>query len=191
MCKGDGTALVGAVDDLRLGGSPDSRSRSSSSSSSSSSADDSAEGVRRFAEETEDDSAVSRPMSPLGMGVVAAGTLLLPAPPAVDMDDMDDDADRLPILGRLPPPAAYEAAGRVLVCQGKACTARGGQAVLAAAAHAAAASPGIEVVPCKCMGRCKQGPALRLRSPQATPSCAMLTQVAPLEVPEALDTFFG
>ncbi|KAF8068390.1 Ataxin-3-like protein [Scenedesmus sp. PABB004] len=120
----------------------------------------------------------------LGGAVVAAAALMqqLEAPPI--------DQEQLDAVAALPPPAALPGAGRVLVCQGKACAARGGRAVLAAAAHAAAASPGVEVVPCKCLGRCKAGPAVRVRS-DAAPGCTLLTEVSPRELPDVLDDAFS
>lgn len=115
--------------------------------------------------------------------VVAAAAVLTtcPQPPAVDFED---------ITLQLPPPQAYAEAGRVLVCQGKACMRRGALQVLQAASHAAAASPGLEVLPCKCLGKCKAAPAVRVRS-EAQPRSAVFTEVAPLEVPDILDHVLG
>lgn len=103
-------------------------------------------------------------------------------PPPVDQEMPD-------ITQQLPPPQQYSTTGRILVCQGKACMAKGGLQVIQAASHAAAGSTSIEVIPCKCLGKCKQGPAMRLRGEQ--PGCTLLTQVSPLEVPEAVEQVFG
>jgi (2Fe-2S) ferredoxin len=147
----------------------------SSNSSDSDSSDD---------ESPSSSSSSSRPMSSsMSSMVVAAGSVsMLLEPPAVDQEQPD-------ITQQLPPPQQYSATGRILVCQGKNCMNKGGLGVLQAASHAAAASPGIEVLPCKCLGKCKQGPALRMRTQQ--PGCTLLTQVSPLEVPEAVDTVFS
>lgn len=48
-----------------------------------------------------------------------------------------------------------QAPGRILVCQGKACCKAGSQAVLQQVA-AAADSQAFEVLPCECLGECKQ-----------------------------------
>lgn len=90
---------------------------------------------------------------------------------------------------QLPPPQPHAGVGRILVCQGKACMAKGALQVLQAASHATAASPGIEVIPCKCLGKCKQGPAVRLRNEQ--PGCTLLTEVSPLEVSDAVHQVFS
>ncbi|WIA10631.1 hypothetical protein OEZ85_010813 [Tetradesmus obliquus] len=151
--------------------------RSGCSSSDSDSSDDESS-------PSSSSSSSSRPMSSsMGSMVVAAGSVsMLLEPPAVDQEQPD-------ITQQLPPPQQYNATGRILVCQGKACMNKGALGVLQAASHAAAASPGIEVLPCKCLGKCKQGPALRMRTQQ--PGCTLLTQVSPLEVPEAVDAVFS
>jgi (2Fe-2S) ferredoxin len=150
--------------------------RGSNSSDSDSSDDESPSRSRS--------SSSSRPMSgSMSSMVVAAGSVsMLLEPPAVDQEQPD-------ISQQLPPPQQYQATGRILVCQGKACMNKGGLGVLQAASHAASASPGIEVLPCKCLGKCKQGPALRMRTQQ--PGCTVLTRVSPLEVPEAVDAVFS
>jgi (2Fe-2S) ferredoxin len=147
--------------------------RSSSSSSDSDSSDDEAPS-----------SSSSRPMSgSVASMVVAAGSVsMLLEPPPVDQEQLD-------ITQQLPPPQQFNATGRILVCQGKACMNKGALGVLQAASHAAAASPNIEVLPCKCLGKCKQGPALRMRTQQ--PGCTLMTQVSPLEVPEAVNAVFS
>lgn len=90
------------------------------------------------------------------------------------------------ICQQLPPPKPYTTTGRVLVCQGKACVRKGGLQVLQAVSHATSASTGVEVLPCKCLGKCKQAPAMRVRG-EGQPQSMLFTQVGPLEVPEVLD----
>jgi (2Fe-2S) ferredoxin len=124
---------------------------------------------------------ISRPSMVVAAAAVAVSSKVLEPPPV--------DQEMPEITQQLPPPQMYSGTGRILVCQGKACTAKGGLQVIQAASHAAAASPSIEVIPCKCLGKCKQGPAMRLRSEQ--PGCILLTQVSPLEVPEALEQAYG
>lgn len=134
--------------------------------------------------DSDEDDRGSRPLVH-GSLVVAAGNLCVQLePPAVDQEQLQPS-----IIKQLPPPQQYSSTGRILVCQGKSCMAKGGLSVLRAASHAAAASPGIEVLPCKCLGKCKQGPALRMRAQQ--PGCTLLTQVDPLEVPDAVDAVFS
>ncbi|KAF6259412.1 hypothetical protein COO60DRAFT_1513245 [Scenedesmus sp. NREL 46B-D3] len=150
------------------------RISSSSSSSSSDSSDD----------EAPSSSSSSRPLTGgVASMVVAAGSVsVMLEPPAVDFEQPD-------ITQQLPVPEQHNATGRILVCQGKACMNKGALGVLQAASHAAAASPGIEVLPCKCLGKCKQGPALRMRTQQ--PGCTLMTQVSPLEVPQAVKAVFS
>lgn len=99
--------------------------------------------------------------------------------PLVDQEHPD-------VCQQLPPPLHYTTTGRVLVCQGKACMRKGALQVLQAASHATAASPGVEVLPCKCLGKCKQGPAMRVRTEQQQRS-SLVTEVEALEVSEILD----
>jgi (2Fe-2S) ferredoxin len=106
------------------------------------------------------------------------GTVCLQAP-LIDQEQPD-------FCQQLPPPQQYTTTGRVLVCQGKACMRKGALQVLQAASHATAASPEVEVLPCKCLGKCKQGPAMRIRTEQQERS-SLVTEIEPLEVPELLD----
>lgn len=99
--------------------------------------------------------------------------------PLVDQEHPD-------VCQQLPPPLQYTTTGRVLVCQGKACMRKGALQVLQAASHATAASPGVEVLPCKCLGKCKQGPAMRVRTEQQQRS-SLVTEVEALEVSDILD----
>lgn len=105
------------------------------------------------------------------------GSVVLQAP----LVDQESD-----LCQQLPPPQQYTTTGRVLVCQGKACMRKGALQVLQAASHATAAAPGVEVLPCKCLGKCKQGPAMRVRTEQQQRS-TLATELEPLEVPEILD----
>mmetsp|Transcript_10230 Transcript_10230/g.30816 ORF Transcript_10230/g.30816 Transcript_10230/m.30816 type:complete len:328 (+) Transcript_10230:385-1368(+) len=72
-------------------------------------------------------------------------------------------------LGKVP-------AARIAVCQSSSCCKRGGAALLRAATDAAAGAPDIEVTACKCLGKCKQGPVVRLRVGRQKPD--LITQAA-------------
>lgn len=120
-------------------------------------------------------------VSSMVLSGAAVSTAVLESP-AVDQGMPD-------ITQQLPPPQQYSNTGRILVCQGKACMSKGALPILQAASHAASASPGIEIIPCKCLGKCKQGPAMRLRNQQ--PGCMLLTEVSPLDVPGAVEQVFG
>jgi (2Fe-2S) ferredoxin len=100
------------------------------------------------------------------------------------------DQEQPVLCQQLPPPQQYATTGRVLVCQGKACMRKGALQVLQAVSHATAASLGVEVLPCKCLGKCKQGPAMRVRTEQQQRS-SLITEIEPLEVPEVLDQLLG
>ncbi|GBF90330.1 hypothetical protein Rsub_02436 [Raphidocelis subcapitata] len=66
-------------------------------------------------------------------------------------------------LGLQPAPAPRLAeGGKVIVCTGRKCCAQGARSTLAAAQRAAAGS-GVEVAASKCMGKCGQGPCVRVR----------------------------
>ena len=71
----------------------------------------------------------------------------------------------------------------VLVCQGSKCRAKGALEVLQAASAVVGASPSVEVLPCKCLGRCGQGAAMRVLSPNSdipgASSCPSLTPALP------------
>ncbi len=90
------------------------------------------------------------------------------------------------------PPAAappYQGTGRVLVCTGSKCRAMGGGEVFEAAAAIAADSPGVAVMPCKCLGKCSAGAAMRVKV-EGVARCAVLTRVAAGEVRAILDDAF-
>lgn len=110
------------------------------------------------------------------------GSVVLQAP-LIDQEQPD-------LCRQLPRPQQYTTTGRVLVCQGKACLRKGALQVLQAVSHATAASPGVEVLPCKCLGKCKQGPAMRVRT-EGQQRSSLVTEVEPLEVPEVLDQLLG
>lgn len=84
--------------------------------------------------------------------------------------------------------------GRVAVCMGGACRKRGAGALLLAFSEAAAAvgptASSVEVAPCKCLGKCKMGPAIEMEVPGAE-APALHLGVDALAVPELWDTYFG
>lgn len=84
--------------------------------------------------------------------------------------------------------------GRVAVCMGGACRKRGAGTLLAAFSEAAAvagpAAAGVEVTSCKCLGKCKMGPAVELEAPGAE-APALHLGVDDLVVPDLWDSYFG
>lgn len=100
------------------------------------------------------------------------------------------DQEQPDLCRQLPPPTPHTTSGRVLVCQGKACVRKGALQVLQAVSHATAASPGVEVLPCKCLGKCKQGPAMRVRT-EGQPRSSLVTEIEALEVPDILDSLLA
>lgn len=120
--------------------------------------------------------AAATSMAPVGD---SRGSSVVLQAPLIDQEPDD-------LCQQLPPPQQYTTTGRVLVCQGKACMRKGALQVLQAASHATAAAPGVEVLPCKCLGKCKQGAAMRVRTEQQQRS-TLVTELDPLEVPEILD----
>lgn len=91
--------------------------------------------------------------------------------PAQQADRGPDAGPRSNIVAMMPPPAA-----RVAVCQGKSCAKRGAVELLQQATSATSGVPGVQVAPCKCLGKCKQGPAVRVRTGKEKP--VMLTHAA-------------
>ncbi|KAG2426277.1 hypothetical protein HXX76_013034 [Chlamydomonas incerta] len=81
------------------------------------------------------------------------------------------------------------AAGRVMVCTGSKCQRKGAQQVLEAVSALADGNTNIEVVPCKCVGKCSAGAALRVR-PQGQ-ACATYTQVRPAQLRDMFEEHFG
>lgn len=86
--------------------------------------------------------------------------------------------------------ARFEGApGRVMVCTGSKCQRKGAQQVLEAVSALADGNTNIEVVPCKCVGKCSAGAALRVR-PQGQ-ACATYTQVRPAQLRDMFEEHFG
>ncbi len=90
-------------------------------------------------------------------------------------------------LDQIMQPVTTGTAGRVLVCTGKDCTKRGATDVLAA--FEAAASPDVKVIACKCLGKCKQAPAARVKVQGASGS-ALHTRIRPEEAALLVGTYF-
>lgn len=91
-------------------------------------------------------------------------------------------------------PRDYEVPGRILVCQGSKCQKLGALGVLQAVSAVTAGSDAVQVLPCKCLGKCKEGPALRVK-PEAAPGAlpskgALYTRLTPDQVPAILDAHF-
>ncbi len=87
-------------------------------------------------------------------------------------------------------PRAYPVPGRVLVCQGGKCQAKGALGVLqAVSAVAAGADSAVQVLPCKCLGKCKEGAVVRVKQ-DGVAKCAVYTQLEPAHVPGILDSHF-
>lgn len=93
------------------------------------------------------------------------------------------------LLEDLEPPVSYQTSGRIVVCQGSKCRARGATDLLRAASHLTSSSPGIEVIPCKCMGKCAQAPAMRVRASDS--GAALVGGVTQAELPAILDQHFS
>ncbi|GIL83149.1 hypothetical protein Vretimale_11448 [Volvox reticuliferus] len=72
------------------------------------------------------------------------------------------------------------AGGRVMVCTGSKCQRKGATEVLRAVSALSTGNSNIEVIPCKCVGKCSAGAALRVR-PMGQP-CATYTQVRPSQL---------
>ncbi|GLI59972.1 hypothetical protein VaNZ11_002030 [Volvox africanus] len=72
------------------------------------------------------------------------------------------------------------AGGRVMVCTGSKCQRKGATEVLRAVSALSDGNSNIEVIPCKCVGKCSAGAALRVR-PMGQP-CATYTQVRPAQL---------
>ncbi|KXZ54505.1 hypothetical protein GPECTOR_4g570 [Gonium pectorale] len=72
--------------------------------------------------------------------------------------------------------------GRIMVCTGSKCQRKGATEVLRAVSALSEGNPAIDVVPCKCVGKCSAGAAIRVR-PQGQ-ACATYTQVRPAQLRE-------
>lgn len=86
------------------------------------------------------------------------------------------------------PAPEYVGTGRVLVCQGSKCQREGALGVLQTVSALTRASDGIDVLPCKCLGKCKQGAAMSVKKEGSRP--AVYTQVKPSEVQSMLSSNF-
>lgn len=82
----------------------------------------------------------------------------------------------------------YETPGKVWVCTGSKCRAKGASELLQAVSMVAGSSA-VEIVPCKCLGKCKEGAVMRVKE-QGAARCAMYTRLAAQEVPSILDSHF-
>lgn len=101
------------------------------------------------------------------VGALAAVSLDVPA---VDFDDLAF-------------PVELDVPGTILVCQGSKCQSAGALEVLQTVSAVAGTSAVVDVMPCKCLGKCKQGPALRVKSTAGgQPSNTLYTAVAPAQV---------
>lgn len=107
-------------------------------------------------------------------------TVQIPVPQEADMLDVSDPEYA---------PRSYEVQGRVLVCQGSKCRAKGALGVLQAVSAVAGGSDNVQVLPCKCLGKCKEGAVVRVKQ-DGSPKCAVYTQVSPQQVPAMLDLHF-
>ncbi|GFR52803.1 hypothetical protein Agub_g15425, partial [Astrephomene gubernaculifera] len=97
------------------------------------------------------------------------------------------------------------AGGRVMVCTGSKCQRRGAAGVLRAANALAGGNPAIQVAPCKCLGKCSAGAALRVKSsrvPQqlqqqqgeatcATTATTTYTEVRPADLSDVFERHFA
>lgn len=109
-------------------------------------------------------------------------------PPEDDSSSSEDDEPRpTSTLEQIVQPVTTGAAGRVLVCTGKDCTKRGADHVLTAFEQAA--SPDVQVIACKCLGKCKQAPAARIKVNGASGS-ALHTCIKAHEASVLVGTYF-
>eukprot|EP00195_Chlamydomonas_chlamydogama_P010311 CAMPEP_0202893030 /NCGR_PEP_ID=MMETSP1392-20130828/2683_1 /ASSEMBLY_ACC=CAM_ASM_000868 /TAXON_ID=225041 /ORGANISM="Chlamydomonas chlamydogama, Strain SAG 11-48b" /LENGTH=276 /DNA_ID=CAMNT_0049577211 /DNA_START=54 /DNA_END=884 /DNA_ORIENTATION=+ len=83
----------------------------------------------------------------------------------------------------------YGATGRVLVCQGSKCRAKGATGVLQAVSAVVGESQGVDVLPCKCLGKCSLGAVIRVKQ-EGDPRGQMYTQVQPQAIGAILDSHF-
>lgn len=80
--------------------------------------------------------------------------------------------------------------GRVLVCQGSKCQAKGALGVLQAVSAVAGGSEAVQVLPCKCLGKCKEGAVIRVKQ-EGVAKCSVYTKLSPHDVPAILDSHFS
>jgi (2Fe-2S) ferredoxin len=88
--------------------------------------------------------------------------------------------------GAGPPAGHYQGEGSVAVCQGSKCQRQGSLAVLQQVSQLAGC--GLQVLPCKCLGRCGSAPAVRVKV-EGRP-CAVYTQVTPAAAGFVLERHF-
>eukprot|EP00951_Prasinocladus_malaysianus_P003358 scaffold23746_cov45-Prasinocladus_malaysianus.AAC.1 len=80
--------------------------------------------------------------------------------------------------------------GRVFVCQGSACMKRGAGAVLDSVNSSQAVQSGaVRVVACKCLGKCKQGAAIRVKAGAEKPE--VVTRIGTEHVDELFEYKFS
>lgn len=120
-----------------------------------------------------------------GQQVAATAAIAtLPAPPSIDFDSLDLSD---PVFA----PRNYsDVQGRVLVCQGSKCRAKGALGVLQAVSAVVGSSDDVAVLPCKCLGKCKQGPVVRVKQ-DGVAQCSVYTHLEPQQVPAMLDSHFA
>ena len=97
------------------------------------------------------------------VGTVGGDTVVDPQELGTDLPQHGrQSASALPVSSAGAVPAAV-----ISVCQGKSCEKQGSAKLL----HYIKASAGdeLDVVPCKCLGKCEQGPTLRVSLPQQKP----------------------
>ena len=82
---------------------------------------------------------------------------------------------------------SYQQLGRVLVCQGKKCS--GGADMLRAASALVGCSPGVDVRPVKCVGRCSSG-GCALRVKVEGKLCAVYEGLDASSMPAIMDAHF-
>lgn len=83
------------------------------------------------------------------------------------------------------------AAGKIMVCTGSKCQRKGAAGVMAAVTAVVGDSAGIEVVGCKCLGKCSLGAAIRVKAEGGPCVRGQLhTELQPSEVGALLDGHF-
>lgn len=87
------------------------------------------------------------------------------------------------------PAPVYSGAGTISVCQGSKCQGQGAVQVLQQVSQLGSRSEQVEVMPCKCLGRCGKAPAMRVKA--AGQPCAVYTHVTPASAKFVLDRHFA
>jgi (2Fe-2S) ferredoxin len=62
--------------------------------------------------------------------------------------------------------------------------------VLQAVSAVVGSSEDVAVLPCKCLGKCKQGPVVRVKQ-DGVVQCSVYTHLEPQQIPAILDTHFA